>query len=485
MADENQAPDDINGENEQTPTAEGVEVNTELSRVASNPKRNMAIMAIFGVIFVYIIYQIIASQQPDTAPTPPPLAVPTQVFKPNTSVSDDSSTIPAVPELPKLVKPTAAEESVTSNAPPLPQPVAETPAMPNVPNIPSAPSSIPFINSAPVDTKAEQQKRAEAKRKSSMLLINGTPETLTPEEQQIKSNFTYRGNLSQVLGRGKVIDAVLESAINSDFPGEILALVSRDVYAEDGKIILIPKGSRVIGDFSISSAGGDGRVEITWSRIDLPSGFSVNIASNTVDNLGRKGVQGRVDNKYKEQFANVVLSSAFSIALASTLDKIVPPVPSNNTASNQTTIATAISTAIATSSTSSDPATQITAICGSAKAGLASYPTTLDNVNAACNTASATVGTQGAAAVSTLITSLNSIAAGNVTAAATASTPSQTQQASIDAFKDISSKVSDVIVKDNQFTPTVTVNQGEHIKIYVNKDYLFPLKAINKSRVMQ
>lgn len=480
MANENQVPDDLN---EQTPTAEGVEVNTELSKVASNPKRNMVIMAVFGVIVLYIIYQIIALQQPDTPPAPPPLTAPAEVFKPNTSDSSDSSTIPAVPELPKIVKPTAVEEVAST-----PAPAALPPLSQDAPSASSyAPSvpAIPFIQSAPTDTTAEQQKREEAKRKSSMLLINGKPETQTPEEKEIQSNFTYRGNLSQILGRGKVIDAVLESAINSDFPGEILALVSRDVYAEDGKIILIPKGSRVIGQFSISAAGGAGRVEINWSRIDLPSGFSVNIASNTVDNLGRNGIHGRVDNKYKEQFANVVLSSTFNIALASALDKIVPPVPSNNTAATQTAISTAISTAIATSSSSADPATQVTAICGSAIAGLASYSTTLASVQTACDTANATVGAQGAAAVSTLITSLNSIAAGSTTAAATASTPSQTQKASAEAFKDISSKVSDAIVKDNNFTPTVTINQGEHIKIYVNKDYIFPIRAISKSRVIQ
>jgi type IV secretion system protein VirB10 len=485
MADEKQAPDDINEQNVQTPTAEGVEVNTELSKVASNPKRNMAIMAIFGVIVVYIIYQIIASQQPDTPTAPPPLTAPAQVFKPNTSDNAESSAIPAVPELPKIVKPTAVEESAASNTAPIPQAVVEKPS---APSLPSMPSSIPFIDKAPTDTTAEQQKREEAKRKSSMFLISGKPETLTPEEKEIQSNFTYRGNLSQVLGRGKVIDAVLESAINSDFPGEILALVSRDVYAEDGKVILVPKGSRVIGRFSISAAGGSGRVDIAWSRIDLPSGFSVNIASDTVDHLGRQGIQGRVDNKYKEQFANVVLSSAFNIALASTLDKIVPPVPSNNTTATQSATATSISSTIgqvsANTTTYPTPTAKIGAICTQVQTNVASDPATYASVLTACQAAQLPTVDPNIA-LPTLITALISVSSGNTATAATASTPSQTQKASIDAFKEISSKVSDTIVKDNKFTPTVTVNQGEHIKIYVNKDYIFPIRAISKSRVMQ
>lgn len=481
MAEENQ--NNNVDQNTNTTTAEGVEVNTELSKVASNPKRNMIIMAVFGVVFLYIIYQIIASQNPETPAPPPALKAPTEVFKPNTNENAADSSIPAVPELPKIIKPTTEEKIVSApTPPPLPQALPQTEAPAPAPNLVSTPA-IPLLD-APTETAAEQQKRAEAKKKSSLFLINGKPPTLTKEEEEIQTNFTKRGNLSLVLGRGKIIDAVLESAINSDFPSEILALVSRDVYAEDGKVILIPKGSRVIGKFSATTTGGIARVNIEWFRIDIPSGFSINMASSTVDNLGRKGIQGRLDNKYKEQLSNVVLSSAFNIALAKGLDKLVPPVATNTTTASQNASATAISTAIGQIGTG-DPAVQIANICTPLATSLASNPTTLASVQAACATANATVGAQGAAAVSTLITNLNSIAAGNTTTAAAASTESQEQKASTQAFKDITETVGDAIVTNNQFTPTITIDQGERIKIYVNKDYVFPLNAISKSRVMQ
>jgi len=58
---------------------------------------------------------------------------------------------------------------------------------------------------------------------------------------------TRVGNLNYIVGEGKMIDAVLETAVNTDLKGKIRAIVSRDVYAESGNRVLVPKGSRLIG----------------------------------------------------------------------------------------------------------------------------------------------------------------------------------------------------------------------------------------------
>ncbi|MCZ6926005.1 MAG: hypothetical protein O7D30_12540 [Rickettsia endosymbiont of Ixodes persulcatus] len=90
--------------------------------------------------------------------------------------------------------------------------------------------------------------------------------------------------------------------------GEIRAIISRDVFSEKDKVILIPKGSKIFGKYATSTSSESyGRVSIIWDRIDLTSGYTIAFDSPAVDNLGRPGIQGRVDNKYKEQFANAVL----------------------------------------------------------------------------------------------------------------------------------------------------------------------------------
>ena len=63
------------------------------------------------------------------------------------------------------------------------------------------------------------------------------------------------------------IDAVLESAVNTDQPGMLRALVSEDIYGDTGRTVLLPRGSRLIGQYDSSAAQGQSRVFIIWQRV--------------------------------------------------------------------------------------------------------------------------------------------------------------------------------------------------------------------------
>ena len=100
----------------------------------------------------------------------------------------------------------------------------------------------------PLDIRSqsdEAKKKLEAKRKSAIVLIAGAPKPKTPEQVEQETDFKQRGDMHLILGRGKMLDAIIESAVNTDFGGEIRAIISRDVYSEWGRNILIPKGSRI------------------------------------------------------------------------------------------------------------------------------------------------------------------------------------------------------------------------------------------------
>lgn len=88
---------------------------------------------------------------------------------------------------------------------------------------------------------------------------------------------------------GEFLHAVLETAIDSDLPGEIRAVVSEPVYAYVGETPLIPAGSRLIGQYSSSVAQGQNRVFVIWNRVILPNGTSAQINSPGVDQLGIAG----------------------------------------------------------------------------------------------------------------------------------------------------------------------------------------------------
>lgn len=138
-------------------------------------------------------------------------------------------------------------------------------------------------------------------------------------------------DMSRVVLQGKVIDAVLESSINTDVQAPVRAIVSRDVYAEYGKNILIPKGSRLIGSYQASVKRGQSRIMITWNRIIRIDGLSLNISAGAVDNLGRGGVEGDIDNKYAEILGNVFLSSMLSVATAIAVEEVTDTTGISNT----------------------------------------------------------------------------------------------------------------------------------------------------------
>ncbi len=120
---------------------------------------------------------------------------------------------------------------------------------------------------------------------------------------------TKVGNLRNMILEGKVIDAVLETAINTDIPGSLRAVVTRNVFSEQGQNILIPAGSRLIGEYDAKIAAGQARVSIMWNRLILPSGMDIMISSVGTDKLGRAGVRGKLDSRFREKLMSAFLVS--------------------------------------------------------------------------------------------------------------------------------------------------------------------------------
>lgn len=91
------------------------------------------------------------------------------------------------------------------------------------------------------------------------------------------------------IASGEFLHAVLETAINSDLPGMVRAVVSKPAYSYTGERTIIPSGSRLIGQYSSSIVQGQNRVMIIWNRVVLPNGIAVQLNSPGTDALGRAG----------------------------------------------------------------------------------------------------------------------------------------------------------------------------------------------------
>ncbi len=228
-------------------------------------------------------------------------------------------------------------------APPvLPMRTVPSPVLVQPQPAPVAPIVAP-VAVAPIPTPTPVQD-PNAARAPAMIIDNSTPQAppapaaanpvgaaqpakLNSNDQFINSangtivNKAWKiGDPGKVVPQGTVIPAVLETAINSDLPGYTRAIVSRDIRSFDGTAVLIPRGSRLVGQYKSGLTTGETRAFIIWDRLIRPDGLSVQLASPATDDLGQAGSSGSVDNHFAKRFGASILLSIVN-GLASGLSK--------------------------------------------------------------------------------------------------------------------------------------------------------------------
>ncbi|MCQ2741104.1 MAG: TrbI/VirB10 family protein, partial [Alphaproteobacteria bacterium] len=144
-----------------------------------------------------------------------------------------------------------------------------------------------------------------------------------------KSISSWRVDMSEMIFSDKPIPAVIARAIDTNNPAPITAYVERNVYAEEGRNVIIPAGSRLIGSFGSITAAAEAtsesaRVQISWERLIRPDGSIFVFSGQTADAQGRAGALGYVDQqlfkKYTLPVVTTVLTSAASYFMASADD---------------------------------------------------------------------------------------------------------------------------------------------------------------------
>ena len=235
----------------------------------------------------------------------------------------------------------AAEQAAEATRAPPPAPVvAATPAAPPAPVVTSAafPPAPPPVATA---TALPPLLDPNARRRAPALVVDfsaardtgpaqatpapGAPpsaaDKLTDDERfseriagsSVETTRASRlSDPSRIAPQGTVIPAVLETAINSDTPGFARAMVTRDVRGFDATRVLIPRGSKLIGQYKSGVADGQSRAFVVWSRILTPDGVSIDVDSPGADPQGRGGLEGEVDSHFFRRFGAAILLSVVS-----------------------------------------------------------------------------------------------------------------------------------------------------------------------------
>ncbi|HZU62492.1 MAG TPA: TrbI/VirB10 family protein [Novosphingobium sp.] len=140
------------------------------------------------------------------------------------------------------------------------------------------------------------------------------------------------GDPANTITQGTLISAVLETALDSDLPGYVRALVTENVRSFDGSRVLIPRYSRLIGQYKSGLATGQQRAYVVWTRLLRPDGVSVALGSPGIDFGGQSGLTGKVYSHYLQRYGpSVVLSVLTGLATQSGNSVVVS---TGNTASS-------------------------------------------------------------------------------------------------------------------------------------------------------
>ena len=121
---------------------------------------------------------------------------------------------------------------------------------------------------------------------------------------------TTLGNRSLTLPKGTAFTCALKTKVVSAASGFVSCQVQRNVYGDDGRVLLIERGSHMDGEYRIASVKpGTVRIPVLWTRIRTPNGVSVDIDSPGTGQLGESGVDGYVDNRWGERIGAALLLS--------------------------------------------------------------------------------------------------------------------------------------------------------------------------------
>jgi len=129
---------------------------------------------------------------------------------------------------------------------------------------------------------------------------------VTPELEPAGSPYTLRA--------GTVIPGLLLTGINSDLPGDLVAQVSRDVYdSHTQRLLLIPKGARLVGTYDNQVVVGEDRLLVAWTRLIFPDGRSLRLPGLALKDVqGQSGAKDQVDTHWRRAFGRALLLSAIS-----------------------------------------------------------------------------------------------------------------------------------------------------------------------------
>ena len=123
------------------------------------------------------------------------------------------------------------------------------------------------------------------------------------------SSAGFLGDRDYLLTQGAMIDCQLETRLVTTQPGMTSCYTTRNVYSANGRVVLIDRGSKVVGHYQGGIVQGQASIFVLWTRLETPKGVIINLDSPGTDSLGESGMRGIIDTHFWQRFGGAIMMS--------------------------------------------------------------------------------------------------------------------------------------------------------------------------------
>ncbi|MER9096065.1 type IV secretion system protein VirB10 [Mesorhizobium sp. M0700] len=277
----------------------GHDVHASGSMVSEPARRHVSglqKLAVAALVLISSLSLIWLGGRPSTQDEPtqpkPPIVADAEPFRP--------VPIEIAPEAPAPVQAAQAGDPAPSTPPPAPAdpPPEETPIF-----------AYSGSGQMPNDGQRSEDNHRDAPATSHEISDAGDLTGRLKPDIQEPSRATLLPHPDLVITQGTIIPCILQTAVDTNLPGYVKCVLPKDVRGATNNVVLLDRGTTVIGEIQRGLQQGDARVFVLWTRIETPDHALVSLASPGADELGRSGMPGTVDNHFWQRFGGAMLMS--------------------------------------------------------------------------------------------------------------------------------------------------------------------------------
>lgn len=227
------------------------------------------------------------------------------------------SFIPArlTPELPvESTEPPPQEQPISPVAYTTPAPQPERPVGPDGKPVPT-PEELLFNRRLGADLVGKGSSQGNQQTASAQPAAQGGASgsgALAEQMQPVRFNASSAAalpNRDLLVTQGEMIDCQLETKIITTQAGQVMCYLTRDVYSTSKRVVMMEKGSKVVGQYQGGITQGQKRIFVLWTRVETNKGVIINLDSTGTGPLGEAGLGGWVDTHFWERFGGAMMLS--------------------------------------------------------------------------------------------------------------------------------------------------------------------------------